>query len=145
MDAAGYGLGGPMANLARMLAIVDFEHEEDKRVRLQPQPGAAHVNLREATKRAVEEAGAPAAPTDDDQPETPAGTPLAARWPTAETETAPATTIAFKSFNGEPTATFPNRTCAGRVACFSTRDGHCHAPVADVDRWPNAPNPPGNC
>ncbi len=86
----------------------------------------------------VEEAGAPAAPTGDDRPEAPAGTPLAARWPTGEDETAPATIIAFRSFHGEPTATFPNRACAGRVPCFSTRDGHFDAPVADVDRWPNA-------
>ena len=63
---------------------------------------------------------------------------MAARWPTPEADTAPATIIAFKSFAGEPTATFPNRACAGRVPCFSTRDGHFDAPVADADQWPNA-------
>ncbi len=32
MEAAAHRLRGAMANLARMLAIVDFEHAEDKRV-----------------------------------------------------------------------------------------------------------------
>ena len=139
MDAAAHGLRGAMANLARMLAIVDFEHGEDVRVfGYSRNPAPHYVNLREAARGAVEEAGAPPVPTDDDQPETPAGTPLAARWPPPGAETAPATIIAFKSFSGEPTATFPNRACAGRVPCFSTRDGHFDAPVADVDQWPNA-------
>ncbi len=139
MDTAAHGPRGAMANLARMLAIVEFEHDEDMRVfGYSRNPAPHYVDLREAARRAVEEAGAPAAPTSDDRPEAPAGTPLAARWPTAEDETAPATIIAFKSFAGEPTATFPNRACAGRVPCFSTRDGHFDAPVADADQWPNA-------
>ena len=137
MDTAAHGLRGAMRNLARMLAIVDFEHEEDMRVfgysrNLAP----AYVNLREAARGAVEEAGAPAAPTGDGRPKAPAAPPLAARWPTPATVTA--TIIAFKSFGGEPTATFPNRASAGRAPCFSTRDGHFDAPVADIDRWPNA-------
>ncbi len=79
MDAAAHGLRGAMASLARMLAIVDFEHEEDKRVfGYSRDPAPHYVNLREAARGAVEEAGAPAAPTDDDQPEPPAETPLAA-------------------------------------------------------------------
>ena len=120
-----------------MLAIVDYEHEEDMRVfGYSRDPVPAYVNLREAARGAVEEAGAPAAPTGDDRPETTAETPLAARWPTPATVTA--TIIAFRSFGGEPTATFPNRACAGRVPCFSTRDGHFDAPASDIDRWPNA-------
>ena len=139
MDAAAHGLRGAMANLARMLAIVDFEHEEDKRVfGYSRNPAPHYVNLREAARGAVEDAGAPVATTGDDRPETPAGTPLAARWPRPAAGTAPATIIAFKSFRGEPTATFPNRACAGRVPCFSTRDGHFDAPAADIERWPNA-------
>ena len=137
MDAAAHGLRGGMRNLARMLAIVDSEHEEDKRVfGWSRNPGPHYVNLREAARGAVEEAGAPAETTGDDRPETRAGTPLVARWPTPATVTA--TIIAFKSFGGEPTATFPNRACAGRVPCFSGRDGHFDAPLADIDRWPNA-------
>ena len=139
IDAAGNGLEGGMRNLARMLAIVDFEHEEDRRVfGYSRDPAPPYVNLREAARGAVEEAGAPVAPTGDDRPETPPETPLAARWPTSAAGTATATIIAFKSFGGEPTATFPNRACAGRVPCFSTRDGHFAAPAADIDRWPNA-------
>ncbi len=139
MDAAGHGLSGAMANLARMLAIVDFEHDEDKRVfGYSRNPAPHYVNLREAARGAVEEAGAPVAPTDDDQPEPLAETPLAARWPRPEAETALAVVIAFKSFGGEPTATFPNRACAGRGPCFSGRDGHFDAPVNDVAQWPNA-------
>ena len=139
MDAAAQGLRGAMANLARMLAVVDYEHEEDKRVfGCSRNPPPHYVNLREAARGAVEEAGAPVAATGGDRPEAPAGTPLAARWPTPEAGTASATIIAFKSFGGEPTATFPNRACAGRVPCFSTRDGHFAARAADVDRWPNA-------
>ena len=139
MDAAGHGLRGAMKNLARMLAIVDYEREEDMRVfGYSRDPAPRYVNLREAARGALEEAGAPVAPTGDDRPETPAETPLAARWPTPAGGTATATIIAFRSFGGEPTATFPNRTCAGRVPCFSTRDGHFDAPVADIDRWPNA-------
>ncbi len=139
MDAAAQGLRGAMASLARMLAIVDFEHEEDMRVfGYSRNPPPHYVNLREAARGAVAEAGAPVARTGEDQPKPPAGTPLAARWPTPEAETAPAVVIAFKSFGGEPTATFPNRACAGRVPCFSGRDGHFDAAVADVARWPNA-------
>ena len=72
MDAAAHGLRGAMRNLARMLAIVDFEHEEDMRVfGYSRNPAPAYVNLREAARGAVEEAGAPAAPTgSDDRPET---------------------------------------------------------------------------
>ena len=62
MDAAAHGLRGAMANLARMLAIVDYEHEEDKRVfGYSRNPAPHYVNLREAARGAVEEAGAPAA------------------------------------------------------------------------------------
>ena len=137
MDAAAHGLRGAMRSLARMLAIVDYEHEEDMRVFGHSRdPVPAYVNLREAARGAVEEAGAPAAPTGDDRPETTAETPLAARWPTPATVTA--TIIAFRSFGGEPTTTFLNRACAGRVPCFSTRDGHFDAPASDIDRWPNA-------
>ena len=137
MDAAGHGLRGATRNLARMLAIVDYEREEDMRVfGYSRDPAPRYVNLREAARGALEEAGAPATPTGDDRPVAPAAPPLAARWPTPATVTA--TIIAFKSFGGEPTATFPNRACAGRVPCFSTRDGHFDAPVADIDRWPNA-------
>ena len=136
MDAAAHGLRGAMANLARMLAIVDYEHEEDKRVfGYSRNPAPHYVNLREAARGAVEEAGAAAS---GDRPETPAGTPMATRWPAPEAGTASATIIAFKSFGGEPTATLPNRFCAGRVPCFSTRDGHFAAPAADIERWPNA-------
>ncbi len=136
MDAAGHGLRGAMRNLARMLAIVDYEREEDMRVfGYSRDPAPRYVNLREAARGALEEAGAPVATTGDDRPETSTGTPLADRWPAAGTPAA--TIIAFKSFGGEPTATFPNRACAGRVPCFSTRDGHFDAPVADIDRWPN--------
>ena len=139
MDAAGHGLRGAMRNLARMLAIVDYEREEDMRVfGYSRDPAPRYVNLREAARGALEEAGAPVAPTGDDRPVAPAAPPLAARWPTPAGGTATATIIAFRSFGGEPTATFPNRACAGRVPCFSTRDGHFDAPVADIDRWPNA-------
>ncbi len=139
MDAAAHGLEGGMRNLARMLAIVDFEHEEDRRVfGYSRDPAPSYVNLREAARGAVDEAGAPVAPTDENPPKTPAETPLAARWRAPEAGTATATIIAFKSFGREPAATFPNRACAGRVPCFSTRDGHFDAPAADVDRWPNA-------
>ena len=72
MDAAAHGLAGAMANLARMLAIVDFEHEEDKRVfGYSRNPAPHYVNLREAARGAVEEAGAPVATTGDDRPEDP--------------------------------------------------------------------------
>ena len=137
MDAAAHGLQGAMRSLARMLAIVDYEHEEDMRVfGYSRDPVPAYVNLREAARGAVEEAGAPAPPADNNRPKSPAGTPLAARWPTPATVTA--TIIAFKGFGGEPTATFPNRASAGRVPCFSSRDGHFDARVTDIDRWPNA-------
>ncbi len=137
MDAAGHGLRGAMMSLARMLAIVDYEHDEDMRVfGYSRDPPPACVNLREAARGAVEEAGAPTPPAGNNRPNSRSGTPLAARWPTPATVTA--TIIAFKSFGGEPTATFPNRACAGRVPCFSSRDGHFDARVTDIDRWPNA-------
>ena len=127
-----------------MLAIVDFEHEEDKRVfGYSRNPAPHYVNLREATRRAVEEAGAPAAPTDEDHG-SPARNAPGREVADGRDRTALATTIAFRSFSGEPTATLPNRACAGRVPCFSTRDGH------STPRWPTSiggrtPNPPGNC
>ena len=140
MDAAAHGLQGAIANLARMLAIVEFEHDEDIRVfGCSRSPAPHYVNLREAARRAVDEAGAPAAPEADGGQETPTGeTLLAERWPAPTTGTATATIIVFRTFSGEPTATFANRCCAGRVPCFSTRDGHFDAPLADVERWPNA-------
>ena len=140
MDAAAHGLRGAMANLARMLAIVDYEREEDERVfRLQPRPGAALRQPPRGGQRRPRGSGR-AGGADRRRP---AGDPgrnahgrevANARGRNATT----ATIIAFKSFGGEPTATFPNRTCAGRVPCFSARDGHFDAPVADIDRWPNA-------
>ena len=58
MDAAGHGLHGAIRSLARMLAIVDYEHEEDMRVfGYGRDPVPAYVNLREAARGAVEEAG----------------------------------------------------------------------------------------
>lgn len=47
MHAAARGLQGPIANLARMLAIVDFE------LRLQPQPDAALTPTSARCERAV--------------------------------------------------------------------------------------------
>ena len=139
MDAAARRLKGAIATLARMLAIVDFEHDEDVRVfGCSRSPAPHYANLREAARRAVDEAGAPAAPNADDRPEASAETPLAARWPTPTTGTAEATIIVFRTFSGEPTAIFPNCACAGRVPCFSSRDGHFDAPMADVEQWPNA-------
>ena len=138
MHAAARGLQGPIANLARMLAIVDFEHDEDVRVfGCSRSPAPHYANLREAARLAVEDAGAP--PTlDENRPQTSAETPLAARWPAPTTGSDTATIIVFRTFSGEPTATFPNRTCAGRVPCFSSRDGHFDAPLRDVEQWPNA-------
>jgi len=86
-----------------------------------------------AVGRAVERRGGTAVP---DQPECWRSS-TSSTWPRPAAGTAPATIIAFKSFGGEPTATFPNRACAGRVPCFSTRDRHFDAPAADIDRWPN--------
>ena len=55
-----------------MLAIVDYEHEEDMRVfGYSRDPAPRYVNLREAARGALEEAGAPVAPTGDNRPESP--------------------------------------------------------------------------
>ena len=54
METAGRGLEGTMRNLARMLAIVDFEEDEDKRVfGFSRSPGTHYANLREAARAAV--------------------------------------------------------------------------------------------
>ena len=139
IDAAGHELRGSIRTLARMLAIVDYEHEEDRRVfGCSRSPPPHYVNLREAARHTVEKAGAPAAPTGDKGPQNSTGNPSADGGPTPARETPTATIIAFRSFGSEPTATFPNRACTGRVRCFSVRDGHFDAPSAEIDRWPNA-------
>lgn len=57
METAGRGLEGTMRNLARMLAVVDFEEDEDKRVFwFSRSPGSHYVNLRDAARAAVTEA-----------------------------------------------------------------------------------------
>lgn len=54
MDAAAHGLRGAMESLARTLAIVDYEHEEDMRVfGYSRDPVPAYVNLRAAGARAA--------------------------------------------------------------------------------------------
>ena len=86
MDAAAHGLRGAIRNVARMLAIIDYEHEEDQRLfGYSRSPPPAYVNLREAARGAVEEAGAPTAPAGSNRPASRAETPLAARWPTPAT------------------------------------------------------------
>ena len=83
-------------------------------------PEPHYVKLREAARQAVAEAGGRSAPDN-----------------TGGTPTPAATCIVFKSCNGEPTAIFPNGRTAGRVPCFSCRDGHCDAPASEIDQWPN--------
>ena len=47
-------------------------------------------------------------------------------------------TIGFRSFSGEPTAIFYGSLCAGRIACFSCRDGHFSANIQNIREWPPA-------
>ena len=123
MDEASVGLEGAIRSLARMLAIVDYEHEEDKRVfGCSRNPARHYVELREAARQAVAEAGGP--------PVEPRGD--------VRTNIPTATSIVFRSFNGEPAAIFPHGASAGRIPCFSCRDGHFGARAADIDEWPNA-------
>ena len=67
MDTASRGLKGTMRNLARMLANVDFEEDEDKRVFGFSGTREPYVSLREAARAAVAEASAA---TPDDSTET---------------------------------------------------------------------------
>lgn len=120
MDAASIGLEGGIRSLARMLARVDYEHDEDKRVfGCSRAPAEAYVRLREAARQAVDEASAGA------------DTSWACRK-----DTPSATRIVFKSFEREPTAVFPNGRTMGRIPCFSCRDGHFDAAAGDIEQWP---------
>lgn len=120
MDTASIGLDGAIRELARMLAIVDYEHEEDKRVfGCSREPAEAYIGLREAARQAVSEACAGAE----------------ARWGCRK-DTPSATRIVFKSFEQEPTAVFPNGRSMGRIPCFSCRDGHFDAAAGDIEDWP---------
>ena len=122
MDAASAGLEGGIRSLARMLAIVDYEHDEDKRVfGCSRNPAPHYVELRKAARNAVAEAGGPTAASGNGRTQRPGGT-----------------SIVFRSFNGEPTAIFANSRSAGRIPCFSCRDGHFDARATDIDQWPNA-------
>ena len=67
MDAASRGLEGTTRNLARMLAVVDFEKDEDERVLgFSRAPAAQYVNLLKAAQAVVEEARRDI-PDDDDR------------------------------------------------------------------------------
>ena len=57
MDEASEGLDGRVRQLARMLALVDFERREDQRVfGFVTSPGEHYDRLREASRAVVEEA-----------------------------------------------------------------------------------------
>ena len=74
MDAAGHVLRGAMRNLARMLAIVDYEHEEDMRMfgySCDPAPRYRRRPSRTGPAPAASPASRPA--TDTSTP----------RWPTS--------------------------------------------------------------
>ena len=125
-----------MGHLARMLAMVDHEHEEDKRaVGCSPGPSSQYVNLREAARAAVDEAVGRAA-TQESQP--PAEADTAGGKPEERQTSTTNTTMTFRNFRGEPTATFPSAIRAGRMPCFSRRDGHFDAPRSEVEGWPYA-------
>ena len=120
MDAASVGLDGSIRQLARMLAIVDYERDEDLRVfGFSRKPEAHYAELREAARQAVAEAGG--------------------RTQLINTEggSTAATCIVFKNFNDAPTAIFVSGRSAGRILCFSCRDGHFSVAADEIDKWPN--------
>ena len=106
-----------MRSLARMLAVVDYEHDEDRRVFGFSKAAPAHYgNLREAARNAVD--------TYRREREQEQGRP----------ETA-GTTMTFREFAGECTAVFVTSASAGRLRCFSARDGSFTAARDDVAQW----------
>ncbi len=121
MDESARGLGdGPMASLARMLAAVEYEHDEDRRVFGFSTAAPPHYQrLREAAHNVVDCYRREHEHTQ------------------ARPETA-STTIAFREFSGECTVVFINSESAGRVSCFSARDGSFTATRDLVAQWPQA-------
>ena len=117
MDAACAGLGdGPMRSLARMLAAVDYEHDEDRRVfGLRKAAPPHYENLIEAARNAVD---AYRREREDKRPEI------------------GGSGIAFRTFASECTAVFVRSANAGRLSCFSVRDGSFTAARDDVAQWP---------
>ena len=119
MDQAARGLGdGAMATLARMLAAVEYEHDEDVRVFGFSRQAPPHYQaLRDAAHTTIE-----CYRRERAQSREPGDT---GNW-----------SIAFREFKGECTAVFINTACAGRLCCFSRRDGHFSARRNDVAQWP---------
>ena len=52
--------------------------------------------------------------------------------------TAAGGSIGFRKFSGETTAVFHGTESAGRVACYSRRDGHFSAKLQEAREWPAA-------
>ena len=119
MDTASQGLGeGPMRWLGRMLAIVDHEHEEDHRVFVGVQETPRHyTNLREAARTVVD-------------------TYRREREEEIKPLSTGSNTMAFRMYEGECTAVFVNTGQAGRLCCYSDRDGSFSAKREDVATWP---------
>ena len=111
-----------MRSLARMLAVVDYEHDEDRRVFGFSKAAPAHyANLREAARNVVDTC------RREREQEQERGRP----------ETA-GTTMTFRECAGECTAVFVNSASAGRLCCFSARDGSFTAARDEVAQWPLA-------
>ena len=107
-----------MRSLGRMLAAVDYEHDEDRRVFGCTRAAPAHYeNLCEAAHNVVDTYRR----EQEQKPPESGGT-----------------TIAFRKFAGECTAVFVNSASAGRLSCFSPRDGSFTAAGDDVAQWPEA-------
>ncbi|MDE0456084.1 MAG: hypothetical protein OXI15_02215 [Chromatiales bacterium] len=118
MDRAAAGITDESSRqLARALAVIEYEDAEDKRVFgfVTRPPQQPYLNLRRTAEAIVDRSKQPSGHRSG-----PSG----------------GTTIAFRRLKGEVTAVFEGTASAGRISCFSCRDGHFAAGIQDAEAWP---------